>query len=67
MIRLDTLQPDHPLRNAPLCDIGAQYRWVYSKGRPRPVLRAFGIARNTFNQLGAVWTEQYEWYAEDAA
>jgi len=65
MVRLDTLPQDHPLRNIPLCDIGAQYRWVYSKGNPRPVLRAFGIARNAFNELGQVWTKEYEWYAED--
>jgi hypothetical protein len=59
---LKALPPDHPLRNTPLAEIGAQYR---PKGSPgwREVLPSFGIAKKTFNQLSNVWTDNDDWKA----
>lgn len=63
---LSALPFDHPLRNTPLAKIGASYQWVNTKlpeewHRVRP---SFTIAKNTFNELGATWTESYRWRAE---
>lgn len=65
MIQLDHLPHKHPLRNTPLAEIGAKYRWIYSKGNPRTVLRAFAIGGNTFNELRGSWLTEYVWFCED--
>lgn len=65
MTLLAQLPHDHPLRNAPLIDIGAEYR---SRGGRmpsawRPVRDAFLIARCTYNELSHVWTDHDDWRA----
>jgi hypothetical protein len=60
-MNLKTLDKDHPLRNAPLVEIGAYYLPKDSKiwVEVRP---AYGIANSTFNQLAEVWLHD-EWKA----
>lgn len=62
---LSALPPDHPLRNTPLVKIGAEYQWVRTE-KPNDWHRVgptYTIALNTFNELGATWTESYRWRA----
>jgi hypothetical protein len=63
---LSTLPSDHPLRNTPLGQIGAEYQWVNTKlpEQWHRVTKGATIARNTFNELAANWTESYRWRAE---
>lgn len=64
MVDLKQLPREHPLRNAPLADIGAEYQW--EKGGPwKQVFHSFRIAGSTFNSLGAVWTDDWTWRATD--
>ncbi len=51
---LHTLPPEHPARNAPLA--GCYYRWQHAK-KWQVVKPVFGIAGNTFNELGPAWTD----------
>lgn len=63
---LKALPVEHSLRNAPLADIGAEYQW--EKGGPwKRVFRSFRIAGSTFNSLGTVWTNGWNWRADSAS
>lgn len=66
-VNLKELDPDHPLRNSPLIDIGAKYK-LFDGTVWFDVKPAFGIAKKTFNQLKPCWLND-EWiatkYAED--
>lgn len=57
---LKLLPNDHIKRNSPLVEIGAQYKGVHDSNW-RSVLPSFGIARNTFNDLGETWLASQEW------
>ena len=59
---LNNLPKDHPLRNKPLIDIGAEYKRYDSKIW-QAVTPPYGIANKTYNDLGEVWTENDEWRA----
>lgn len=60
MLFLRSLPEDHPLRNSPLAEIGAEYR--YSGTKPwRKVLPSFGIAPFSYNQLGDAWLLDKDW------
>ena len=59
---LGDLHRDHALRNAPLKDIGAEYRWRGAKAW-KAVLPSFRIARSTYNDLGSAWTDSDGWRA----
>lgn len=63
--RLAALPHDHPARNLPLIEIGAQCRWIGAKpGKGwRPVGKTWRIARRSFNDLGSAWTTWDEWRA----
>lgn len=60
MTLLATLPVNHPLRNKPLIEIGAQYKRYDSK-LWNDVTPPYGIANKTYNQLSNVWTEFDEW------
>lgn len=61
MTILHELPTDHPLRNTPLAELGAEYQ-ITTKGQMWHTVRpAYGIARNTYNELGAVWIENHVW------
>lgn len=57
---IHTLDPTHPLRNAKLAEINAEYRQCGTKTW-FPITPAFGIAKKTYNELGEVWTKNHEW------
>lgn len=59
---LKALPYDHAARNSPLAVIGAEYRFEGTKTW-FDVKPSFGIAKNTFNQLGPAWTNKHEWRA----
>lgn len=59
---LETLPKDHPLRNAALIDIGAEYKSPTAKDW-RAVLPSFRIARYCFNDLGPAWVNHSTWRA----
>jgi hypothetical protein len=62
-VLLDGLPVAHALRNTELARIGAEYQWVQTK-MPQQwhrVTQHFKIAKNTFNDLAATWTESYRW------
>jgi hypothetical protein len=59
---LHELDADHPNRNVSLLEIGAIYKGI-KEGTWREVLPSFGIAKNSYNQLGTTWTENIEWKA----
>ena len=63
MFILNDLSPDHVLRNSPLADIGAEYKWMENDCKAwRPVSTgAPKIAKNTYNELGLAWTEHTLW------
>ncbi len=56
------LDPDHRLRNAPLSEIGAEYRSAGTKTWRRVGLQ-YRIAGHTFNELGESWVTSTEWRA----
>jgi len=62
MIILKNLPTEHPLRNAPLIQIGAKYKADDAKTWCE-VTSKYGIARNTYNQLGTVWTNNQTFIA----
>lgn len=51
---LKKLPSDHPLRNTPLIEIGAQYKRPDSKVW-QEVTPPYGIAKKTFNSLTGTW------------
>ena len=61
MVDLCTLEPEHRLRNAPLSEIGAEYRPAGAKAWKS--VDNYRIAGCTFNQLGPVWLVKTEWRA----
>ena len=66
-VGLAELPPEHPLRNVGLAAIGAEYQWVQTR-RPAEwhrVTGSFKIAKTTFNELGATWTDNYRWRAQE--
>lgn len=63
---LNDLPHEHPLRNTPLITIGAFYLPKDAKVW-REVFPAFGIAKNTFNELGEVWKTWDMWKATNDA
>jgi hypothetical protein len=58
---LDELPEEHPLRNMPLADLEAQYQLLTAGPGWRTVKPNFGIANNTFNELGPVWRLNHKW------
>lgn len=62
---LATLPEDHPLRNKPLIEIGAYYRYRggIAPGIWKEVKPAYGIANKCFNDLGPAWTAHDQWKA----
>jgi hypothetical protein len=63
-VRIDTLPPEHPLRNKPLAEIGARYQQDGFREVKR-VGPKDGIAKATFNKLGSVWTHNTVWEAQE--
>ncbi len=59
---LASLSVGHPLRTAPLSEIGAEFRWKRG-GAWKRVLPSFRIARCAFNDLGSAWTVFDDWRA----
>ena len=59
---LKNLPKEHPLRNKPLIEIGAEYKRYDSKIW-QAVTPPYGIAKKTYNDLGEVWTNWDEWRA----
>lgn len=59
---LAELDKDHPLRNRPLIEIGAEYKRYDSKIWQK-VTQPYGIAKKCYNDLAPVWTEWDEWRA----
>jgi hypothetical protein len=49
---LDMLPADHPDRNKPL--VGCWYKWREGKAWNQ-IKMTYGIAKNTYNQLGPAW------------
>jgi hypothetical protein len=64
-MRIDNLPPDHPARNVPLAENGARCRFG-RKGTWKEILPSFKIAKLCYNELGAPWTEKWEWEIRDA-
>ncbi len=62
-VYLRALPKDHRLRNTPLQ--GAFYHATNGKFS-REVFPSYGIAKNTYNQLGDAWTGSEEFYFEIA-
>lgn len=65
---LNELPEDHPLRNTPLGQINAKYRWVGDA--PSVPWRTVQVGAPklvgfTFNQLGAAWTDHDIWAVEN--
>ena len=61
-VLLNELPSEHPLRNTPLIEIGAEYQIKDSKVWAK-VTPPYGLAKKTFNQLGDVWTKHDKWKA----
>jgi hypothetical protein len=59
IIDLKSLPSEHPLRNTPLGEIRAEIRNIWQT-RWRSI-QNWKIAKNTFNELGSVWTECSQW------
>lgn len=64
MIILSDLPKYHSLRNAPLADIGAEYKWKNTKEWKR-VTPSYRIAKCTYNELAPAWTDYHDWRAND--
>ena len=63
MILLHTLPVDHPLRNKPLGEIGAEIRHkAFNKWRPIGLWR---IGKVNYNTLGTVWLDNNEFRAPE--
>lgn len=59
-ISLKDLPEHHPYRNTKLKDLEVFYRKEGSKAW-QEVFATYNIAKNTYNELGAVWTNDQEW------
>ena len=59
---LSELPKEHPLRNTPLIEIGAEYKRFDSKIW-QAVTPPYGISKKCYNDLASVWTEWDEWRA----
>ena len=67
MTPLASLPVDHPLRNTPLGEIDAKYKWVGAADKPgfRTVrVGAPKLIGCTYNQLGPSWTDHDIWYVD---
>lgn len=65
-VLLSDLPRDHKLRNTPLAQLKAEYQWTATK-EPNDwhrVTKSFTIAKSTYNELAASWTESYRWRAD---
>lgn len=60
MILLVDLPSDHPLRNTPLIQIGAKFKYKELKNW-KSVTPNMNISKNTYNELGTVWTNNDDW------
>jgi hypothetical protein len=66
MILLANLPTDHALRNTPLGELDARYRWKGSTGAWRTVKQGAPKLMNcTYNELGTSWTLFDDWSVED--
>lgn len=61
-VALTDYPPGHPLRRAPLIEIGAQYRW-HGGGPWRSVTAQWRIAGLCFDDLAPAWTACSTWRA----
>lgn len=64
---LNDLNPKNILRNTPLKDINAKYRWKQASesAQWRTVeVGAPKLANKTFNDLGPAWTDSDWWIAD---
>lgn len=59
-MNLKELSPEHELRNKPLAEIGAEYKWTGTTAW-KTVTDAYRIAKKTFNDLGEAWTHNTDW------
>lgn len=59
---LKELPPEHPLRNTPLAQIGAERRNKLNKSWQS--VANWKIGKNTFNELAPFWLETSEWRVE---
>ena len=65
---LNNLPIEHKLRNTPLGEIDAKYRWkkASENAQWRTVkVGAPKLVNFTFNQLGEAWTESDWWMTDD--
>ena len=59
---LADLPIDHPLRNRPLGELNAEYRWKHAPGAWRTVnVGAPKLVGHTYNELGNSWTDFDDW------
>jgi hypothetical protein len=59
---LSDLREDHPMRNKPLSEIGAEYQYKPNPNSPwRKAADQGGIKNATYNQLGETWTKWDLW------
>jgi hypothetical protein len=68
MVILNNLPVEHELRNTPLGEIKAKYKWkkASEKAAPRTVeVGAPKLVKFTFNQLGEAWTSSDWWFIDD--
>lgn len=68
MIILNDLDVRHPLRNTPLGEIDAKYKWKRASENVawRTVqVGAPKIVNSTFNDLGMAWTEWDYWAVDE--
>jgi hypothetical protein len=57
---LEYLAEDHPMRNAPLAEIGAQFK--HCMGHEfKTVEPGRGLAFDTYNTLQGAWLSFFEW------
>jgi len=64
---LNDLPENHPLRNKPLGEINAMYRWkkASEKAQWRTVqVGSPKLVKHTYNELGEAWTK-YDWWTAD--
>ena len=63
-IVLNTLPEDHPLRNTPLGELDAEYRWYKAADTAQWRTVRVGAPKlipHTFNELGTAWTTWDIW------
>ena len=68
MLKLSNLPKGHVLRNTPLKDIKAKYRWKWAP--PSSPWRTVEVGspklvNNTYNELGNSWTEFDDWVVDE--